>query len=62
MTSEEKIRVYRCSCGGECVRPDRRNPKPCDRCYADLRFVEFVIQDRESYVAELLQKKKGGMQ
>jgi hypothetical protein len=39
MSDFDKVRVYRCLCGSAVVRPLRGEPKVCDHCQGDLRYV-----------------------
>lgn len=48
-----KVRVYPCgNCGGDCIRPLRGEPKPCDRCDAPLG--DYYVDDLRRNTRERL--------
>lgn len=62
MDDHNKVRVYWCGCGGRCVRPLHGEPKPCDKCLADLSGRPWTVEDHGVFVRTLLEeaRAKGG--
>jgi hypothetical protein len=54
MSDFDKVRVYRCLCGSAVVRPLRGEPKVCDHCQGDLRYVPYQVEDHKRFVERLL--------
>ena len=58
-----KVRGYRCKCGGVCIRPLHGNPKACERCGQRLTGTPYAIEDQAVFVRSLvdeIRRRKGG--
>jgi len=49
-----KSRVYRCQCGGSCLRRLHGDPPPCERCGAQLVGRPYTIDDRQRFADRIL--------